>query len=345
MSYSKIDFEKSVRPLIVAEISGNHGNKVENIELLMHKIKNAGVDFVKLQTYAPQRITLNSQNNSFVVKSGLWAGKSLFELYSQGETPISWLPQLFSLAKDLNVTLFSSPFSPEDVQILEEFDCPIYKVASLEITYTQLLKAIAITGKPVIMSTGGATLEEIQYAIETLTAHGTTSLVLLKCSPTYPAQLQDLNLSTIPFLREKFQVPVGFSDHTEGSIAASIATGLGSVLIEKHVKLDEDVDSVDSQFALEVSKLSDFVEQINAAWESVGQVKVSPTESEVETLKYRRSIIAKEDMSRGDIIEFGKLAIVRPYIGMNPKDLDFVLGRKLKFDIKRGEGLTRDFFE
>jgi sialic acid synthase SpsE len=152
MSYSKIDFEKSARPLIVAEISGNHGNKVENIELLMHKIKKAGVDFVKLQTYAPQRITLNSQNNSFVVKSGLWAGKSLFELYSQGETPISWLPQLFSLAKDLNLTLFSSPFSPEDVQILEEFDCPIYKVASLEITYTQLLEAIAITGKPVIMS-------------------------------------------------------------------------------------------------------------------------------------------------------------------------------------------------
>lgn len=345
MSYSKVDFQRGAKPLIVAEISGNHGNKVENIELLMHKIKEAGVDFVKLQTYAPQRITLNSQNSSFIVKSGLWAGKSLYELYSQGETPIRWLPQLFNLAKDLKVTLFSSPFSPEDVQILEEFDCPIYKVASLEITYTQLLRAVAATEKPVIMSTGGATLEEIQYAIETLTAHGTKSIVLLKCSPTYPAQLQDLNLSTIPFLRENFQVPVGFSDHTEGSIAASVASALGSVLIEKHVKLDEDVDSVDSQFALNVSKLPDFVEQINAAWESVGQVRVSPTESEVETLKYRRSIIAKEDMSRGDIIEFEKLAIVRPFIGMNPKDLDFVLGKKLKFDIKRGEGLRRDFFE
>jgi sialic acid synthase SpsE len=202
-----------------------------------------------------------------------------------------------------------------------------------------------MTGKPVVMSTGGATLEEIKYAIETLYTHGTKSLVLLKCSPTYPAQLRDLNLITIPFLREKFQVPVGFSDHTEGSIAASIATALGSVMIEKHIKLDNDDDSVDSKFALKVSLLSDFVKQINAAWESMGQIKVSPTDSEVETLKYRRSIIAKEDMNRGDLIEFGKLAIVRPFIGMHPKDLDLVLGKKLKFDIKRGEGLTRDFFE
>jgi N-acetylneuraminate synthase len=345
MSDSEINFERGEKPLIVAEISGNHRNKVENIELLMNKIKKAGVDFVKLQTYSPQRITLDSRSSSFVVKSGIWAGKSLFELYSQGETPNSWLPQLFRLAKELHLTLFSSPFSPEDVQILEEFDCPIYKVASLEITYTQLLEAIAMTGKPVVMSTGGATLEEIKYAIETLYSHGTKSLVLLKCSPTYPAQLRDLNLITIPFLREKFQVPVGFSDHTEGSIAASIATALGSVMIEKHIKLDNDDDSVDSKFALKVSQLSDFVEEINAAWESMGQIKVSPTDSEVETLKYRRSIIAKEDMDRGDLIEFGKLAIVRPFIGMNPKDLDLVLGKKLKFDIKRGEGLTRDFFE
>jgi pseudaminic acid synthase len=337
--------EPGAMPIVVAEISGNHDNKVENIEKLMHKIKESGVDFVKLQTYTPERITLDSKKSSFVVKSGLWAGKSLFELYSKGETPNSWLPRLFSLAKDLEITLFSSPFSPEDVSILEKFDCPIYKVASLEITYTQLLKSIAETGKPVIMSTGGATLEEVQFAIDTLCVHGTTSLVLLKCSPTYPAKLEDLNLNTIPFLREKFNIPIGFSDHTEGSIAALIATALGSTVIEKHVKLDEDVNSVDAQFALKVSMLPNFVEQVRDACRSMGHVKVSPTDSELETLKYRRSIIAKEDMNSGDVIEIDKVAIVRPYIGMNPKDLDFIVGKKLKSDIERGEGLTRDLIE
>lgn len=345
MDFSSTKLEPGKKPTVVAEISGNHGNSVENIEKLMHNIKKSGVNFVKLQTYTPDRITLNSKKSSFVVQSGLWAGKSLFQLYSQGATPNSWLPRLFNLAKDLEITLFSSPFSPEDVDILEKFDCPIYKIASLEITYTQLLKSVAETGKPVIMSTGGATLEEIQYAIETLTIHGTKSLILLKCSPTYPAKLEDLNLNTISFLREKFQIPIGFSDHTEGSVAALIATALGSVVIEKHLKLDEDVDSVDAQFALKVSMLSSFVEQVYAACESMGQVKVGPTDSEIETLKYRRSIIAKEDMSSGDVIDIEKLAIVRPYLGMNPKDLDLVLGKKLKFNIERGEGLTREFLE
>lgn len=345
MNFSSTKLEPGEKPIVVAEISGNHGNRVENIEKLMQKIKESGVDFVKLQTYTPDRITLNSNKSSFVVQSGLWAGKSLFQLYSQGATPNSWLPRLFHLAKDLEITLFSSPFSPEDVDILEKFDCPIYKIASLEITYTQLLKSVAETGKPVIMSTGGATLEEIQYAIKTLTLHGTKSLILLKCSPTYPAKLEDLNLNTISFLREKFQIPIGFSDHTEGSLAALIATALGSVVIEKHLKLDEDVDSVDAQFALKVSMLSSFVEQVHAACEGMGQVKVGPTDSEIETLKYRRSIIAKEDMSSGDVIDIEKLAIVRPYIGMNPKDLDLVLGKKLKFNIERGEGLTREFLE
>lgn len=345
MNFSSTKLEQGEKPTVVAEISGNHGNSVENVEKLMHKIKESGVDFVKLQTYTPDRITLNSKKSRFIVQSGLWAGKSLFQLYSQGATPNSWLPRLFNVARDLGITLFSSPFSPEDVDILEKFDCPIYKIASLEITYTQLLKSVAETGKPVIMSTGGATLEEIQEAIDTLTSYGTKSLILLKCSPTYPAKLADLNLNTIPFLREKFQIPIGFSDHTEGLLAALIATAMGSVLIEKHLKLDEDVDSVDAQFALKVSLLSSFVKQVHDACESMGKVKVGPTDSEIETLKYRRSIIAKEDMSSGEVINIENLAIVRPHIGMNPKELDFVLGKKLKFDIARGEGLTKDFLE
>jgi pseudaminic acid synthase len=345
MLFANKNLKEGSKPLIVAEISGNHGNKIENLEFLMRKIKESGVDFVKLQTYTPDRITLDSKNSSYVVKTGLWAGKSLFELYSQGETPTAWLPQVFRLAKDLNLTLFSSPFSPEDVEILETHNCPIYKVASLEITYTQLLKSIAATGKPVVMSTGGATMEEIQLAVDTLYNNGTQSLILLKCSPTYPARLQDLNLKTIPFLKEKFQIPIGFSDHTEGSLASSLATALGALMIEKHVKLDEDVKSVDSEFSLNVSKLSDFVDKIYASWESVGDVKVSPTDSEIETLKYRRSIIVKENMNRGDVIDIKNLSIVRPFLGMEPRDLDLVLGKRLKFDVKKGDGLTRDLFE
>jgi N-acetylneuraminate synthase len=350
----KIFWEESVKidgvgigvkyaPYIVAELSGNHNNSINNILELIKECKQAGVSAIKIQTYTADSMTVNSVSDEFVIKGGTWAGRNLYDLYSEGHTPAHWLPEIFSAAKALGVTLFSTPFSPADVQILEDFNVPAYKVASFEITYTQLLREIGSTRKPVIFSTGLAKIDEISEAIDILTKSGASEIAILKCTTNYPADFNDLNLSSIPLLQKKFDLPVGFSDHTIGATAAIVATALGASIIEKHVKLDSDNTSVDSSFSLNVSKLENFILKVNQAAVSVGSIQDGPTESEKSYLRYRRSLIAKKEIKCGDLLTSENVAIVRPNLGLSPNNYDEILGKRANRNIAFGEGIKLDF--
>jgi pseudaminic acid synthase len=326
-------------PYVISELSGNHNNSIKDVLELLEKCTHAGVSAFKIQTYTADSMTVNSASDEFVIKSGTWAGRNLYELYSEGHTPIDWLPEIFSAAKAFGITVFSTPFSPADVQILENFNVPAYKIASLEITYTQLLREIASTGKPVIFSTGLATIDEISETVEILTESGASEIAILKCTTNYPADFNDLNLSSIPYLHERFGLPVGFSDHTIGTAAAIAATALGASIIEKHVKLDRDTTSVDSSFSLNVSELKNFVSMINQTAVSIGSVQDGPTNSEQSYLRYRRSLIAKKEIKCGDLFSSENITIVRPNLGLGPDYYDTVVGKRAHRDISFGEGI------
>jgi N-acetylneuraminate synthase len=332
-------------PYVIAEMSGNHQNSLEIAMQLMRECAASGVNAFKLQTYSAQTLTLESNRAEYIVQSGPWQGRTLFDLYSQGHTPNAWLKPLFELARDLNLTLFSTPFGIKEVDLLEELGVSLYKIASFEITYTQLLKKIASTGKPVIFSTGLATLDEIAKAIDVLQTNGSGQIAILKCTTSYPAEDKDLNLSTINYLKNRFDVPVGFSDHTKGINAAITAVGAGACIFEKHVKLDSDVSSVDSSFALSASQLAEYISNIHTAYNSMGEVQDGPTYSEKQYLKYRRSIVAARDILAGELISEDKVTIIRPNIGLQPELLDSIIGLKVKRNICFGEGITFENLE
>lgn len=339
MKINGIGIGQGFPPYVIAELSGNHNNSIEFVLELLQKCAKAGVSAFKLQTYSADSMTVNSASNEFVIKSGTWAGRNLYDLYSEGHTPTDWLPEIFAAAKTYGIDVFSTPFSPADVQTLENFNVPAYKIASLEITYTQLLREIASTGKPVIFSTGLATIDEISEAVEVLTASGASQIAILKCTTNYPAEFSDLNLSSIPYLQKKFGVPVGFSDHTIGTTAAVAATALGASIIEKHVKLDRDTTSVDSSFSLNVSELKNFVSMINESAVSVGSIQDGPTNNEQTYLYYRRSLIAKKEIKCGELLSNENITIVRPNLGLSPENYNNVIGKKASRDISFGEGI------
>ena len=339
MKINGIGIGQGFPPYVIAELSGNHNNSIEFVLELLQKCAKAGVSAFKLQTYSADSMTVNSASNEFVIKSGTWAGRNLYDLYSEGHTPTDWLPEIFAAAKTYGIDVFSTPFSPADVQTLENFNVPAYKIASLEITYTQLLREIASTGKPVIFSTGLATIDEISEAVEVLTASGASQIAILKCTTNYPAEFSDLNLSSIPYLQKKFGVPVGFSDHTIGTTAAVAATALGASIIEKHVKLDRDTTSVDSSFSLNVSELKNFVSIINESAVSVGSIQDGPTNNEQTYLYYRRSLIAKKEIKCGELLSNENITIVRPNLGLSPENYNNVIGKKASRDISFGEGI------
>ena len=332
-------------PYVIAEMSGNHQNSLEIAMQLMRECAASGVNAFKLQTYSAQTLTLESNRAEYIVQSGPWQGRTLFDLYSQGHTPNAWLKPLFELARDLKLTLFSTPFGLKEVDLLEDLGVSLYKIASFEITYTQLLKRIALTGKPVIFSTGLATLDEIAKAIDVLQTNGSGQIAILKCTTSYPAEDKDLNLNTINYLKNRFNVPVGFSDHTKGINAAITAVGAGACIFEKHVKLDSDVSSVDSSFALSASHLAEYISSIHTAYISMGEVQDGPTYSEKTYLKYRRSVVAARDILVGELISEDKVTIIRPNIGLQPELLDSIIGFKVKRNICFGEGITFENLE
>lgn len=344
MKIADVEIGKSFPPYIIAEMSGNHQGSLDKALELLSQCAAAGANAFKLQTYSANSLTIDSNRHEYVVTDGPWKGRSLYDLYSQGQTPREWVAPLVQAGRDLGISVFSSPFSPDDVDFLEKLDVPAYKVASFEINYQQLFTRIAQTKKPVIFSTGLATLSEIEETFRLLRSLKIEEFAILKCTTSYPAQFEDLNLKTIGYLSEKYNVPIGFSDHSEGEVASITAVALGATIIEKHVKLDDDDTSVDSSFSLPVSNLKDFVMKCQGAKESVGQIQDGPTESEQGYLRYRRSIVAGSTIKAGEIIKEEDLVVVRPNIGLEPKYLESIVGKRALVKIERGQGINSDLF-
>ena len=339
MNIEGISLENRLKPYVIAEMSGNHGNSYANAEKLLIECSQNGASAFKLQTYTPESMTIDCVRPEYIVDSGPWVGRNLFDLYSEGQTPAEWIPDLFQTARESKISIFSTPFSLSDVDILEENNVVAYKIASFEITYTQLIKYIGETKKPVIFSTGLASIDEISYAIDTLRDAGTTEIAILKCTTSYPAKMESLNLTSIPFLATKFDVPIGFSDHTIGNIAAVSAVALGATILEKHVKLDTDSSSVDASFSLPVSKLKEYIESVGAAAHSIGDIQDGPTVDEISYLRYRRSIVANRNIKKGEIFTLENLSVIRPNIGLPPSQLDLILGKSASRDLHYGQGI------
>jgi pseudaminic acid synthase len=344
MKIKNVEIGRHAKPYVIAEMSGNHLGSLEKAKELLEKCALAKVSAFKIQTYSAESLTYNSTRKDYVVTDGPWNGKTLYELYSQGQTPVEWIEPLIQLGESLGVPVFSSPFSLKDVEILEKLQVPAYKIASFEITYDQLLRRIGETGKPVIFSTGLAKLSEIDRAFRILKESGAEDVAILKCTTCYPASPDDLNLETIRFLSQKYPTPIGFSDHTEGSVAALCAIAMGASIIEKHVKLDEDLTSVDSSFSLPVSELPQFVSDCNTAYNSVGVIQDGPTVNEIPYLRYRRSIIANKKIEKGIKVTLTDFSIVRPMIGLDPSYLEGLEGRTTKVEIEPGQGVTNEMF-
>ncbi|MDA4848650.1 pseudaminic acid synthase [Hoeflea poritis] len=326
-------------PYVIAEMSGNHNGDLARTFRILEAAKEAGADAVKLQTYRPDTITIDHDGPEFVVDGGLWDGRRLFELYEEAHTPWEWHPEIFARAREIGITVFSSPFDPTAVDFLEGLDAPAYKVASPEIIDLPLIRKIAGTGKPMIISTGMASLDEIGEALAAARSGGAEDIVLLHCTAAYPTPPEEANLATIPDLRERFGVVTGLSDHTLGTAVATTAIALGAAVIEKHFTLARSDGGVDSAFSLEPAELAELVENARIAQAAMGQPMYHPTRSEASVLKNRRSLYIMKPVARDEIFTSDNVRSIRPGLGLKPKHLDAVLGRKAARDLEFGEPL------
>jgi pseudaminic acid synthase len=331
-------------PFIVAEMSGNHGGSLEKALAIVKAAKEAGAHAVKLQTYTADTITIDKREDEFLItdKNSLWFGRNLYELYDEAHTPWEWHKPISQLCQKLGLIFFSTPFDETAIDFLEDLDVPCYKIASLEITDHGLLKKAAQTGKPLIVSTGGATLEEIQDAVEVVRKAGCKDLILLKCTSGYPAPPHELHLQTLPDLSKRCGVAVGLSDHTLGIGVAIASISFGACLIEKHVTLSRSEGSVDSAFSLEPEELQQLVVESQRAWEAIGQIHYGPTNSEKSSLLLRRSLYFMKDLKKGKQIHLGDIRSIRPAKGLPPKEYDRVIGRTTSKDVKRGDPVSWD---
>ena len=338
---------KSIQPgspcYIIAEMSANHGHSFEKALEVVHAAKQAGADAIKLQTYTPDTITFDSHRPEFLIGKGtLWEGRNLYELYGEAYTPWEWQPKLKAEAEKLGMDCFSTPFDDTAVDFLEGMNVPAHKIASFELVDTELLKKVAATGKPVIMSTGMATLAEIDEAVRTLREAGCTQLALLKCTSAYPSLPEDMNLRTIPHLAEAFHVPVGLSDHTLGIAVPVAAVALGACIIEKHLTLRRSDGGPDAAFSLEPAEFRAMVDAVRVAEKALGKVNYEMSEKEQASRVFRRSLFVVKDMKAGEEFTLENVRSIRPGHGMPVKELDRVLGRKANTNLERGMPLVED---
>lgn len=325
-------------PFIVAELSGNHNQSLERALAIVDAAADAGAHAVKLQTYTADTMTLDVSSPDFVIaeKTSLWHGQSLYALYQQAYTPWEWHAPLFARAAARGLVCFSSPFDPSAVDFLETLDVPCYKIASFENGDLPLIRKVAATGKPVIISTGMADIEDLELAVTTARHAGCRDLILLKCTSAYPAQAETANLRTIPHMRETLGVPVGLSDHTMGIGVAVASVALGAVMIEKHFTLSREDGGVDAAFSMEPSEMRALVREADLAWRALGGVSYGATPAEAGSLRFRRSLYIVRDLPAGAILSADDVRIVRPGYGLAPKHYDAVLGRTLRTAAPRG---------
>lgn len=327
-------------PYIIAEVSANHNGKIENALKLIGIAAKSGASAVKIQTYRPDTITIECNSDLFKVKGGLWDGRTLYDLYGEAFTPWEWHETLFAEARRLGITLFSSPFDTTAVDLLESLGAPAYKVASFEAVDLPLIRYIAATGKPMIISTGMADDEEIAEAIAAARDGGCTQLALLHCVSGYPAPAEDYNLRTIPDMIERFGTVVGLSDHTLDNTTAVTSVALGASIIEKHFTLDRNGGGPDDSFSLEPDGLKELCQSIRTAWNALGRVDYGRKSSEQSNTAFRRSLFVVEDIPAGGLLTTANIRSIRPGYGLAPKHLDAVWGRRAARDLKRGEPLT-----
>jgi pseudaminic acid synthase len=331
---------------IVAEMSANHGQDFEQAIKIIHAAKEAGADAIKLQTYTADTLTIRSDKEYFRVGGGtLWDGRMLYDLYQEAYTPWEWQPNLKAIANDLGMQLFSSPFDSSAVDFLELMDVPAYKVASFELVDLPLIEKIARTGKPMIMSTGMATLAEIEEAVMVARSAGATQIALLKCTSCYPALPEEMNLYTIPHLSEAFQTLVGLSDHTLGTAVPVAAVALGACIIEKHFTLSRVAPGPDSAFSLEPSEFKAMVEAVRTVEKALGQVHYGVSESEAKSRVFRRSLFVVKDIEAGEKFTDENIRSIRPGYGLHTRYLDQVIGKRASQRIERGTPLTWDMIQ
>lgn len=334
-------------PLIVAEMSGNHNQSLDRALAIVDAAAAAGAHAIKIQTYTADTMTLDLKRGEFVVADSdrLWGGKSLYELYKEAFTPWEWHKPIFERCRELGMVGFSTPFDATAVDFLEELHVPCYKIASFENTDIPLIRRVASTGKPIIMSTGMATEEELRESVSEARAAGCRDLVLLKCTSTYPANPEHTNILTIPDLRQRFGCIAGLSDHTMGIGVAVASVALGAAVVEKHFTLRRADGGVDSAFSLEPEELKALVTETERAWQALGQVSYGPTEPERASSQYKRSLYVTKDMHAGEVFTTENLRAIRPGLGLPPKFYERLLGKKIIRDVKKGTPVGWDLVE
>ena len=329
-------------PFIIAEMSGNHNQSLERALEIVEAAARTGAHAIKLQTYTADTMTLDLKEREFFItdEKSPWKGQSLYDLYKIAHTPWDWHKPIFAHARKLGLICFSTPFDETSVDFLEKLGSPAYKIASFENTDIPLIQRVASTGKPLIISTGMATLEELDESVDAARKAGCKDLTLLKCTSTYPASPENSNLLTIPYLRERYGCEVGLSDHTLGIGVAVASIALGATVIEKHFTLKRADGGVDSAFSMEPAEMKELVEETERAWQSLGKVLVGPTEAEKSSIIFRRSLYIVKDLKAGDILTKENVRAIRPGLGLPPKHLNQVLGKKIKNGVKMGTALA-----
>jgi N-acetylneuraminate synthase len=330
-------------PYIIAEMSANHNGNIDTAYKIIDMAKDCGADAVKMQTYTPDTITMDIKSTEFKIDGGLWDGRYLYDLYGEAYTPWSWHKPLFEYAKKIGITIFSSPFDNSAVDLLEDLGAPAYKIASCEAIDLPLIKYVAQTGKPMIISTGMADVEEIQEAIEAAREGGCKELVILHCVSGYPAPAGDYNLRTLVDMQKKFGLVTGLSDHTIDNTTAITSVALGASIIEKHVTLDRNGGGPDDSFSLESKELKELCIGVKTAWESLGKIDYGLKSSEHSNIKFRRSLYCIKDIKKGEVITKDHIKSIRPGFGLAPKYLDKVLSSRATCDIVRGTPIVLEF--
>ena len=334
-------------PFVIAEMSGNHNQSLERALEIVEAAAKTGAHALKIQTYTPDTMTLDLDEREFHISdpNSLWAGSSLYKLYGEAYTPWEWHKPIFDRARELGIIPFSSPFDDTAVDFLESLDVPCYKIASFENTDLPLIRRVAATGKPLIISTGMATVAELDETVRCAREAGCRDLILLKCTSTYPATPESTNILTIPHMRELFQCEVGLSDHTMGLGVAVASVALGATVIEKHFTLSRAEGGVDATFSMEPDEMASLVVETERAWQAQGNIHYGPTEAEKKSTVYRRSLYVTEDIREGDSLSEKNMRAIRPGFGLPTKYYETVLGMTVKRDIKKGTPLSWKFLK
>jgi pseudaminic acid synthase len=346
MSNQEFNFDNFDRVFIIAEMSANHNGSLENAKEIIKAAKRAGADAIKLQTYTADTITLNVDNEDFKVKGGtIWDGETFYDLYKRAYTPWEWHAELFELAKKEGLICFSSPFDFTAVDLLEKLNCPVYKIASLEITDIPLIKYVASKGKPIIFSTGVADHDDIKLAIDTCHKEGNDNIALLKCTAEYPANISDANLIMIKDMAHRYGVVTGLSDHTLGNEIPMLSVMMGAKIIEKHFIVDKNIGGPDASFSLDESEFYSMVQSVKLAETALGTINYSLSEKQKITRQFSRSLYVCEDIEEGGVLTIDNIRSVRPGYGLHPKYFEGLLGKFTRSYLKNGTPLSFDALE